>query len=956
MRPLKLRIIAPRAALLLAVALLSASPCSGMTWRWSNPTPHGNDVYGMAWNGYLSVQVCDDGQVYTGTDFLGWTPRNSGTTNDLEAVTFFGNRIVIVGAYGTVGYSDDGVNFTTTNLNTANWLVGVAASSNLVVAVGDTAVIYTSTDGANWHYQGQAPGYNGADWLLSVAWGAGVFVATGEGGYVATSPNGTNWTSRTSGTSDDLTCVSYVSNAPGAFPATAFYAVSYEGQAFYSTNNGNAWKMVPIASNTNMFWTVAANDTTGLVAGDSDAYLGTGMAAGDWRKQSDPALVVTEGVPVPAWNYYAAMWDSTNSLYRVAGDDGMMVDGTPTNGVYAWPMQYDSSRNLLWEVTLAGGLYVAVGEHAGIMTSDNGGDWSIEYVPQTNSVSISNTVFFCVGGTTNLLIAAGTSGSLAVSPNLLATVMLTNADGSLSTNQVGTMGIFWYSLPAPTTNDLAGLCVFSNNFFLSGSSATLLRSADGTNWTSVPVPVTADLAGLAASTNLMVVVGDSGTILTSPDGNNWTSRASGTTSGLLRVRYLNGAFLAVGENGAILRSTNGTSWSAATSGTTNWLNDAVMVTNTCYVVGNNGTVLASTNFADWTNVGCITYQSLYGAATQNGQLVAVGLEGTILRSQIVPNLATPIFFYYYAQSSGQNVFAVSGYPDQCFTLDSSPDLINWTTGPLLDLLYGSGTLTFITSLPANPPSPLFYRANLSINAGPSITTPPASQTVLAGRNATFTVVAAGTTPLSYQWRFNATNNLAGATTASLTLTNVQSTNAGSYAVVVTNAYGSVTSAVAALTVNVAPSITTPPTNQTVLAGQNATFTVVAVGTAPLSYQWRFNTTNNLAGATNASLTLTNAQSTNAGSYTVVVTNAYGSVTSAAATLAVASPPTLNIQFSGTNAMITWPASGVPGFTLETTTNLLSPTWVSVGTAVVIGNQYVVTNALAPHAQFFRLKK
>jgi hypothetical protein len=693
-----------------------------MTWHWSNPTPHGNDIYDMAWNGYLSVQVCDNGQVYTGTDFLGWIAQNSGTTNDLEAVTFFGDRIVIVGANGTVGYSDDGVSFTTTNLNTTNnaWLVAVAASSNLVVAVGDEAVIYTTSDGANWHYQGQAPGNNG-NWLLSVAWGAGVFVATGTGGYVATSANGTNWTSRTGSVpnTQDLTCVAYVSNAPSAFPDTGFYAVSYESQGFYSPNNGNTWTGVSIPSNTNVFWTAAANNTTALVAGDSDVYLGTNMAAMDWRRQSIPTN--TAGVPVPAWAYYAAVWDSTNSVYRVAGDDGMMVDGTPTNNVYAWPMQYDSERGLLWEVTVAGNyLYVAVGEHAGIMTSDNGGDWSIEYVPQTNSVSISNTVFLCVGGNTNLLIAAGTSGSLAVSPNLLFSVVLTNADGTFSTNQVSALGVFWSSLPAPTTNDLAGLCTFSNSFFLAGSSATMLRSPDGTNWSkmSLPAGVTNDLAGLAASTNLIVGVGDQGTILTSPNGVNWTAQASHTTNGLIRVRYLNGFFLAVGENGALLKSTNGTSWSAATSGTTNWLNDAVMVTNTCFIVGNNGTVLASTDFVNWTNVGCITYQSLYGAATQNGQLVAVGLEGTILRSQIVPNLTSPIFFYYCAQSSGENIFAVSGYPDQSFTLDSCTNLTSssnstaWTTGPTIDLVYGSGTLTFITSLGANPPPRQFYRATL----------------------------------------------------------------------------------------------------------------------------------------------------------------------------------------------------------------------------------------------------
>ena len=81
--------------------------------------------------------------------------------------------------------------------------------------------------------------------------------------------------------------------------------------------------------------------------------------------------------------------------------------------------------------------------------------------------------------------------------------------------------------------------------------------------------------------------------------------------------------------------------------------------------------------------------------------------------------------------------------------------------------------------------------------------------------------------------------------------------------------------VATLTVNgvpVAPSITAQPQGQVVNAGSNATFTVTAAGTAPLSYQWRFNNTN-LASATNASYTRTNVQANTTGEYTVVVTNA-----------------------------------------------------------------------------------
>ena len=65
-------------------------------------------------------------------------------------------------------------------------------------------------------------------------------------------------------------------------------------------------------------------------------------------------------------------------------------------------------------------------------------------------------------------------------------------------------------MPAPTTNDLAAVCAFSNNYYLAGANATLLRSADGTNWTTVSVSAAGatDFSGLAASTNLIVAVGD----------------------------------------------------------------------------------------------------------------------------------------------------------------------------------------------------------------------------------------------------------------------------------------------------------------------------------------------------------------------------------------------------------------------------------------------------------------
>ncbi len=82
-----------------------------------------------------------------------------------------------------------------------------------------------------------------------------------------------------------------------------------------------------------------------------------------------------------------------------------------------------------------------------------------------------------------------------------------------------------------------------------------------------------------------------------------------------------------------------------------------------------------------------------------------------------------------------------------------------------------------------------------------------------------------------------------------------------------------------------PIITSQPQDQTVSQGASATFSVLAYGFAPLSYQWRWYGTN-LAGATGTSVVLNNVTTNQHGPYSVVVTNAYGAATSLVATLTV----------------------------------------------------------------------
>lgn len=177
------------------------------------------------------------------------------------------------------------------------------------------------------------------------------------------------------------------------------------------------------------------------------------------------------------------------------------------------------------------------------------------------------------------------------------------------------------------------------------------------------------------------------------------------------------------------------------------------------------------------------------------------------------------------------------------------------------------------------------------DVAPTITTQPQSQTVTVGASVVFSVTASGRPTPTYQWSRNGAA-IAGATSPTLTLSNVQSGDAGNYTVTVSNSVGSVTSSTATLTVNptaVAPAITAQPQSQTVTAGGSATFSVTATGTPAPTYQWARNGSA-IAGATGASLALTNIQTSDAGSYTVTVSNSAGSVTSSTATLTVNSAP------------------------------------------------------------------
>jgi hypothetical protein len=181
-----------------------------------------------------------------------------------------------------------------------------------------------------------------------------------------------------------------------------------------------------------------------------------------------------------------------------------------------------------------------------------------------------------------------------------------------------------------------------------------------------------------------------------------------------------------------------------------------------------------------------------------------------------------------------------------------------------------------------------------LTAQPVINLQPVDQLNATGTAATFSITATGTPSPTIQWRFYSSTatytNIPAATQEQLIIPNVQPTS-GLFAAVVSNSAGSVTSRQARLVVLAPPKLTQQPASRSVEVGANLSFTLTAVGDAPLSYVWYRNNAP-IAGQTRRTLAFTNVQPSQAGDYFAVVGNPVGVVTSQVATLTVHEPVSL----------------------------------------------------------------
>ncbi len=288
-----------------------------------------------------------------------------------------------------------------------------------------------------------------------------------------------------------------------------------------------------------------------------------------------------------------------------------------------------------------------------------------------------------------------------------------------------------------------------------------------------------------------------------------------------------------------------------------------------------------------------------GSAQSNAAVLVVN---TTVSLEVAPVILTqPISRTASAGSTVSFSVVAGGTPAPTYQWRKNGATIRGAVAGTLDVynVTDSANSTYSVVMSNNAGSVTSSGATLTVpvpgnaTTAPAFSVHPASQTVNASTSVTFSALASGSPAPTYQWRKNGTA-ISGATSATLTLSNVTTATAGTYTVTASNAVNSVTSNGATLTVWQAPSFALQPASQTVNASSKVTFTAAATGNPTPTYQWRKNGAA-ISGATAATLTLSGVTAAAAGTYAVTVTNPAGSLTSSGATLAVRQSPTFTLH-------------------------------------------------------------
>ena len=527
---------------------------------------------------------------------------------------------------------------------------------------------------------------------------------------------------------------------------------------------------------------------------------------------------------------------------------------------------------------------------------------SVTTVPDQYTAEVSNLAGTVVSDIAYLTVTGGTpSPTISTQPVASTVTAGQTASFYVVATGTGTLTYQWskggvalsgataatYTISSTTSTDAGNYSVAAVNTVSGVISAPT---------TSVEVALT--VAAPAAPTIITQPVAQSVTV-----GQSATFTTIATGSGTLSYQWTKGGVAISGATAASYTIPNTTGTDAASY--------AVLVTNTVNSVASSSTASSAVSLI-------VTAPSTPTIATQpTAKSVTVGQSVTF------SVLATGSGTLSYQWTKGG--VAISGATTATYTISTtaSTDAGNYAVSVVNTV---SSMASAVTTSAA---------VSLTVNAalvGPTITTQPTAQSVTVGQSATFSVVATGSGVLTYQWTKGGVA-ISGATAAVYTIASTVTTDAGSYAVAVTNSVSTVTSTTTTLAVNAAPVgpvIATQPVAQAKFIGQSASFTVAATGSATLTYQWTKNGIN-ISGATTTTYSIPSVALTDAGNYAVVVTNSVSSATSASVILTVTPPaPTIVTQPTAQSVIV---GQSAPFSVTATGSGTLSYQWTKGGVAI-----------------------
>lgn len=877
----------------------------GQVWTKRTPVDLDAILYAVVWDGSRFVAVGGHWQTQRAvalesSNGLNWLSHNLAGKPTLHALAHNAGTLVAVGGNWITPVAlrnTGGALWMDSEIPGKETLYGVAFANNLWLAMGERGSLLTSANGLHWTARN-----SGTDFALRSATGDGAsFLVVGTGGLILGSPDGQAWSILSEGTRNSLEAVTGASSG--------FLAVGERGQVSYSPDGQNWLERDPPLLQRGLG--VAANGSMIVKVGQDGSLLSS----------TNEGLTWTPRLSVPSTSLEAVAF---GNRFVAVGHRGIIY--TSSNGT-SWTGQTSPTASRLRAVAYNGSVWRAVGQNGVILGSANGLTWSmVAEIPQADLRGLTPLP--------NGWVAVGEGGRIFRS----------------------TDGFDWTEVPSPTVRTLNAVAAENDKVFAVGNNGTLLTSADGWVWEERDPQVSANLLGATARDGLLITVGGMGTILStvaldivatpviSPElvGNEDSVTVSLTTATeSARIFYTldgsdpnpssllyTGPFLLSNPSTVRARAFKEGMESSGVAERTYFLQGAPFIleppTPLALALGGSGALSALVSgeqplFFQWEKATEPDgpWSAVAGADSpvltfSNAQVADAGyyrlhvtnaldeIVGEPVRVSVwdVPVIATQPVDLTVASGipASFSVGALGGGPLSYQWLKNGEPIPGATAASYslsAASLSASGIYSVVVSSPVG--SVTSDSAVLTVGLPPRILTQPVSVTKAAGTDALLSVIVSGSEPLSIDWQFRPIGETSfqslGNATPSLALPNLAESDAGEYRVLVSNLYGSRTSTPALVSVLQAPVITEPPVNRAVILNQSSTFSVTVSGTDPLHFQWLKNG-QVIPGARAQTLTLPSVQASDAGAYSVLITNAVGAVHSSAASLTVLFPATI----------------------------------------------------------------